>query len=122
MGYYTTFSLQVIVNKEDLESSTEFFYDTSFEDYSMNLVEKFVELYQVEHAINHDGSANDSTKWYEHDENLLEFSQQYPKAVFKLTGEGEESQDLWVKYYKNGKMQRCQAIISFEEYDESKLI
>jgi hypothetical protein len=53
---------------------------------------------------------------------MRKVSKHYPDLVFKLSGEGEESGDVWVEYYKNGKMQRCSTKITFDEYDESKLI
>lgn len=65
---------------------------------------------------------NGSTcKWYDHEEDMKIFSKRFPTIIFKLEGVGEEPGDLWVKYFKNGKMQKCIAIISYEEYDESKL-
>lgn len=121
MGYYTDYSLKIHGIKENLESSSEFFYDTSFEDYSIDLIKKFIDKYELEYALQYNGETENSTKWYDHDENLIEFSKQYPLVVFELKGDGEESGDMWIKYYKNGKSQRCDAKITFEKYDESKL-
>jgi len=41
--------------------------------------------------------------------------------VFTLWGDGDDSEDFWYKYYKNGKMQACPAKISYDPYDERKL-
>lgn len=71
-------------------------------------------------AITVNGKTNETCKWYEHDEDLLDFSKKHPNAVFELYGDGEENA-LYKKYYKNGKMQLAPAIISFDEYDPSKL-
>lgn len=65
---------------------------------------------------------DDSCKWYDHDEHMKEVSEKNPDIVFELFGEGEESGDIWYKYYKNGKKQVCQGKVTFEEYDESKLV
>lgn len=76
---------------------------------------------EAECAIDDDGYTLDDVKWYEHEEDLKKFSKKYPHAVFDLSGEGEESEDKWHTYFKNGKLQRCPAIISYDEYDEQKL-
>jgi transposase len=45
----------------------------------------------------------------------------FPKSLFRLMAEGPEVGDLWIKYFKNGRMQFCPVNIIFDEYDESKL-
>lgn len=60
-------------------------------------------------------------KWYDHAEDLKYFSKKYPQTVFALFGEGDESGDLWVKYFKNGKMQYGEVEIIYPEYDENEL-
>ncbi|MEI2465158.1 hypothetical protein [Niallia taxi] len=52
---------------------------------------------------------------------MREISKLYPGVIFKLHGEGEESGDVWYKYFKDGKMQDCPAKLAFDEYDENKL-
>jgi hypothetical protein len=69
-----------------------------------------------------DGTSHDSYKWYNHESVMKEVSKEYPKILFTLKGEGEDPGDIWFKYFKNGKIQRCQAKITFDEYDESKLV
>lgn len=64
---------------------------------------------------------DDSCKWYSHEQDMFKVSEKYPNAIFKLSGQGEDAEDIWVKYFKDGKMQTCKAKITFEEYDESKL-
>ena len=62
-----------------------------------------------------------SSSWYGHEDEMREFSEMYPDHLFELGGCGENSEDIWIKYFKNGKMQHCPAIITFDEYDEGKL-
>ena len=38
-----------------------------------------------------------------------------------LFGEGEDSEDLWKAYFKNGKMQFCEAKIIYDEFNENEL-
>lgn len=64
----------------------------------------------------------ESSKWYTYQEDMKEYSIQYPELLFRLEGWGEDRDDMWVCYFKNGKMQKSNATISFEEFDESKLI
>lgn len=60
-------------------------------------------------------------KWYEHEVDLKAFSKRFPEILFTLKGEGEESDDVWIKYFKNGKMQHVIARIVFDPFDEAKL-
>lgn len=53
------------------------------------------------------------TKWYEYEEDMRSFSTLYPDYTFELTGIGEEQEDIWRKFFKNGKMQGGQAEIVF---------
>lgn len=76
---------------------------------------------EARHAIDLNGDPNESCKWYDHEQDLLEFSEKHPDTLFLLEGEGEEAGDIWKTYFKNGKMQTTRAKLVFEEYDESKL-
>lgn len=104
MGYYTDYSLQINTDNEELrkkafEDSKKEFY---FESYAKNKLLK-------------------NAKWYEHEEEMKAFSTNYPDVLFILYGNGEESDDIWRKYFKNGKMQKAYAELKFDEFDESKL-
>ena len=104
MGYYTSHRLTMIEGSYDL-------------------IEQFVE--ENEHAkfaLCSNGDCSESCKWYSHQEDMKAFSKKHPEAIFELSGEGEESGDIWKEYYKNGKMQRCKAVITFEEFNPKKLM
>lgn len=63
----------------------------------------------------------ENTKWYKHDEDMLRLSREFSGVLFTLRGEGEEGDDLWQTYYFDGMLQHEKAIISYAEYDPTKL-
>jgi len=60
-------------------------------------------------------------KWYNCEEDCKKVSKAFPDQLVTVSGIGEEKDDLWVSYFKNGKHQRVKAQITFESFDESKL-
>lgn len=64
---------------------------------------------------------DDSCKWYEHEEDMKRISRQFPNVLFTLHGSGEESGDVWVKYFKDGKMQASKAEIKLAAFDPKQL-
>lgn len=69
----------------------------------------------------YDPFENGEIRWYEHEAEMRELSKQFPEVLFELHGEGEQNDDMWYKYFKNGKMQTCSVIIDFPPFDEKKL-
>ncbi len=59
--------------------------------------------------------------WYEHETDMREISKRYPEIIFKVEGHGEDYEDIWIEYYKAGKMQYCPAIITYDDFNEDKL-
>ena len=97
MGYYTKYELAIISGNNEVDHE-----------------------YQISKALDY-SPFEETCKWYGHEEDMKQYSFRYPDTIFELSGEGEESGDIWKKYYKNGKVQVCKAIITFDEFDESKL-
>lgn len=60
-------------------------------------------------------------KWYDWDKHMLLASKLFPEQVLVITGVGEDRDDLWRTYFKDGKSQDCKARIEYDEYDEGKL-
>lgn len=114
VGYYTSHKLE---------------YDLEYRSVSSKTTEEEIFLYIKEHKnINyalsqtlHNSSFGERCKWYEHQQDMRDMSKKFPKVLFILQGEGEEAGDVWKEYYLNGKMQRAQAQLIFEEFNESKL-
>lgn len=126
MGYYTWFEMDVQEHKGKYTVNDIIKYLRN----SMNEhPDKFYPFREtIEDAEEDDSDASyfgmtcdESSKWYGHDRDMLELSKAFPEIVFCLHGEGSINDDMWNNYYKNGKMQHCKAIITYEEYDESKL-
>lgn len=106
MGYYTKYSLKIIEGPYELFEEIDWLRKNS--DYAST-------------ALQEGGKCGEAVTWREHQKDLKKVSKKFPLTVFELSGEGEEMPDLWIKYFKNGKMQECRAVITYEPFDESKL-
>ena len=82
MGYYTQYELDT---------------DDSEADKHMAAI---AELSDYRHLF-----SGDTCKWYDHEKDMRAYSENNPSVQFKLSGEGEQSSDIWVKWFKAGKMQ-----------------
>lgn len=103
MGYYTCYTLKIINGSEDL-------------------IEEFRNQFDsARYAIDEFGNTNQECKWYSSNEELIKFSLNHPDVLFKLSGVGEDSGDIWDLYVKNGKSQLCVAEIVLAPFDPEKL-
>ena len=75
----------------------------------------------IELYFGYSGAFEQTVKWYSHEQDIRAYSKDHPDVLFEIKGQGEEIGDLWVAYFKGGKMQQCKAVISYDDYDESKL-
>lgn len=106
MGYYTDYEVLVEGVESDeqlteivdcLNTITTYDWDESLEQYGV--------------------------KWYDFNTDMLAVSEQFPDFIFTLSGDGEESGDIWRFYYKDGKVQKDAARVEviYEPFDEAKL-
>lgn len=108
MGYETYYALRITKNESKKSNQ--------------DIIKEFRESCEMaDGAFDRNGDYEDPIKWYDHEKDVAVFSQRYPDVVFKLHGVGEAGGDMWYKYFKNGKVQFCPALITFDDYDESKL-
>ncbi len=111
MGYYTCFTLE-IKTADNLGAHPD----------DMAIIAKLRETNEMAaYALDETGYSHNDAKWYDHEEQLREFSRLYPDALFVLYGDGEGSDDFWYEYFKNGKMQSAPVRLEYDEFDESKL-
>jgi len=104
MGYYTSFDLT---------------YDVKGTPFTVDEIDAEIEkMNSLESCY---GSWCGVAKWYDHQEDMAYLSTKFPGVLFTLYGDGDDTEDLWYEYYKDGMMQSCPAQIKFDDYDESKL-
>lgn len=112
MGYYTKYNLEV----------EHIIGEPTFVD-SYGVIESLRnENEEAAYALEEDGECSDSCKWYDHEHDLKEFSKTWPEFLFKLEGEGEDSGDVWKKYFKDGRVYIVQGKIVFDEPDMDYLL
>lgn len=75
----------------------------------------------MSYALETDGSTSESRKWYDNEDDMRKMSREIQGILFTLSGEGEESGDIWKAYFRDGKMQLEKATITVAPFDESKL-
>ena len=107
MGYSTSYELSIIKGEDSIQDVIESLDEIEYEDF----------LY----ALDEDGDSNEPCKWYNHEDDLRNLSKKHPCSVFKLSGRGDSSGDIWSKYFKDGKMQHEQAKIVIEDYNPNLL-
>lgn len=101
MGYYTRFE----INQET--------------DYLSNIEQRFEEVTQYNYSsLFEDGN---SVKWYDYEKDMKKLSEEYPKHTFILKGYGEESEDMWIHYFKRGKSKKYEAEIKFPKLKDEEL-
>ena len=57
----------------------------------------------------------DVAKWYDNKTDMMKISEEFPDAVFRLSGEGEESDDRWYALFKNGMAEVVCAQLTWPE-------
>lgn len=119
MGYYTQFKLDIESGEESYR--VEELADTPDGEKVTILGKKIDILHQIHSLIPDQIHYEESVKWYDHENDMRKISKDYPDHVLRLAGQGEEADDLWVKFFHNGLMQKVPATISYDPYDPEKL-
>ena len=102
MGYYTDYTLE---SDNDLFTIKTPEFATLFKEVTSGYSFPFT----------------DSIKWYNWEEDMCAISKRYPSVLFTLTGIGEDSEDQWRAYFKNGLNQTETAVITYAPFNPDKL-
>lgn len=108
MGYYTRYEVETLQNDTNLK---------------MAMLAKDTDLAGL--IASDLGGYNPfdyECKWYDHERDMREFSKKFPDPTFVLRGEGEDTGDLWVAYFKNGKSVKHRAVITYPDFDPAQLV
>lgn len=112
MGYYTHYSLKVERFSSPAESAAT----------ADDIKEAYAEVAECSgELIDADGGCVEGGKWYTHAEDVSGVSKKYPDLLFTLEGSGENNDDMWIKYFLDGKMQESRAEITFAPFSKSLL-
>lgn len=119
MGYYTSFNLTVtkregsLVEKIERETEVEIAKKLCeisdwFEPSDFNeTVEK--SDYPLAELISFD-----IIKWYDHYDEMVALSKEFPSLYFELEGFGEDREDMWREYFHNGEAMHSNAKIFYD--------
>ena len=99
MGYNTRHELSIVSGNDN------------FTDYEQEITDSTDYSSLFEYSI----------KWYDCEKDMKVYSKKHPNVVFCIDGEGEESGDIWKAYFKDGKMFKTKAVLTFEEFSIEKL-
>lgn len=72
--------------------------------------------------LDREGNGQDQAKWYDCNKDVAAMSLEFPGVVFTLSGEGEESPDMWRAYFLEGGVQEERAKITYPPFDPKKLV
>lgn len=85
-------------------------------DCSDNVLEEIRKLPNLHpFSVEDNGEIEEPIKWYEYEKDLLEVSNKFQEEKIILYGEGEDSGDIWRAYFLNGKSERIEAKLVFDD-------
>jgi len=64
----------------------------------------------------------DTTKWYDHEDDIIALSKEYPDIIFVLEGVGEEFPDAWRMWAHNGEWEKVHAEITYPMPQNAKFM
>lgn len=119
MGYYTDYCLS-FKGTERLDKGSIVVGSYIPEQDVLAIIEEVGRM-NIFDDIRYDEIFYANAKWYDWENDMRLLSRKFPDIMFKLSGSGENEEDLWKAYFLNGSMQYCPAIITYEEFDANEL-
>lgn len=119
MGYLTSYYLEI--NNECVNQSTwidigwEFENITKWHDGKYKTKNDFAKDFTRVYNYFNQFFFDDLYKWYEYDSDMIELSKRFPDLLFELYGDGEDSDDFWKSYYRDGNAQFSKGRIVYDE-------
>jgi hypothetical protein len=110
MGYYSYFEITV---------PARFDVDDIMEKLEVISEYKFIKTCSNEKIKGF--ATEESCKWYNHEDNMIELSEIFQNVLFQVDGDGEGSDDLWRTYYMNGKSQSVEVKTVYGKPNMKKL-
>ena len=110
MGYYTKFDMAA------KDAKTGYDIDPHIE---AEIAKKIwceiwgCQLYRNWTPICFEDIFGDTTKWYNHEDDIIALSKDYPDIIFVLEGVGEEFPDAWRMWAHNGEGEKVHAEIHY---------
>lgn len=111
MGYYTYFTMEARDTTTNAPLSAE-----KEKEICKRLWEISKDaIYEGDHFWD---CLGDTLKWYDHHDDMITLSKEFPEVMFMLEGEGEERDDNWRLFVQNGEWEICHGKICFEAPSE----
>ena len=107
MGYDTAYSVEI---ENVPEKSMTQLYDR---------IEGFLEDIWEQNSTTLSGSYYG--RGYDWERDLIQVSSEFPEVFITVDGDGEESDDIWRAFIKDGAIQFAAARIVYDEYDPAKM-
>jgi hypothetical protein len=67
---------------------------------------------EINAVSKYDLTRGESITWYDWQNDMQAVSKKFPDVVFRVDGEGEEAGDIWVAWFKNGKVKKWRLVVS----------
>lgn len=110
MGYMTTYTLKASPVDEELYERID------------EVLRTFNNWLESEGVEDNTGNWRDEDDtWYDHEEDMLKVSLAFPEVSFILEGGGECREDLWRKYFQNGKRLYAPAYFTFWPFQKDRM-